>query len=111
MAELLEMVLEEEKAQRAGKKAEFSQSYIQRLLLAFKADVPPQKAKGLEEPLSEREMEVLFLIASGLSNQEIARKLFISLNTVRTHTKNINSKLNVHSRTQAAARAKELKLI
>ncbi|UCE23113.1 MAG: response regulator transcription factor, partial [Candidatus Aminicenantes bacterium] len=58
-----------------------------------------------------RELEVLTLIAGGLSNQEIARKLFISLNTVRTHTKNINSKLNVHSRTQAAARAKELGLI
>jgi LuxR family maltose regulon positive regulatory protein len=111
VAELLEIVLEEEKAERAGKKAEFSQNYIKKILLAFKADVPPQKVKDLVDPLSERELEVLTLIAGGLSNQEIARKLFISLNTVRTHTKNINSKLNVHSRTQAAARAKELDLI
>jgi len=111
VAELLEIVLEEEKAGRVGKKAEFPQNYIKKLLLAFKASVPPKEAAGLAEPLSERELEVLTLIAGGLSNQEIARKLFISLNTVRTHTKNINSKLNVHSRTQAAARAKELKLI
>ena len=111
VAELLEIVLEEEKAGRTGKKAEFSQTYIKKLLLAFKAEVPPKKVDGLAEPLSERELEVLALIAGGLSNQEIAQKLFISLNTVRTHTKNINSKLNVHSRTQAAARAKELGLI
>ncbi len=111
VAELLEIVFEEEKAGRAKQKAEFSQNYIKKLLLAFKVDVSPQEVKGLVEPLSERELEVLTLIAGGLSNQEIARKLFISLNTVRTHTKNINSKLNVHSRTQAAARAKELKLI
>lgn len=111
VAELLEIVLEEEKAGRPGKKAGLSQNYIKKLLLAFKADVPSKKVDGLTEPLSEREREVLILIAGGLSNQEIARKLFISLNTVRTHTKNINSKLNVHNRTQAAARAKELKLI
>ena len=111
VAELLEIVHEEEKAGPAGKKTEFSQNYIKKLLVAFKADTPPQKVKGLVDPLSEREVEVLTLLAGGLSNQEIARKLFISLNTVRTHTKNINSKLNVHSRTQAAARAKELGLI
>ncbi len=111
VAEWLEIVLEEEKAGRAGQKAEFSQNYIKKLLLAFKADVPFKKVAGLAEPLSERELEVLCLIAGGLSNQEIAQKLFISLNTVRTHTKNINSKLDVHSRTQAAARAKELGLI
>ena len=66
---------------------------------------------GIEESLSERETDVLKLIATGLTNQEIAEKLFISLNTVRTHTKNINSKLDVYSRTQAIARAKKLGLI
>ena len=65
----------------------------------------------LFEPLSERELEVLRLIKTGLTNLGIGEHLFISLNTVRTHTKNINSKLNVNSRTQAIARAKELGII
>jgi ATP/maltotriose-dependent transcriptional regulator MalT len=56
-------------------------------------------------------MEVLHLIAVGLSNREIADKLFISLNTVKTHTKSINSKLSVNSRTKAVARAKDLDLL
>ena len=63
------------------------------------------------DPMSDRELEVLHLIAAGLSNREIAEKLFISLNTVKTHTKNINSKLNVNSRTKAVARAKEIGLL
>ena len=63
------------------------------------------------DPISEREMEVLHLIAAGLSNREIADKLFISLNTVKTHTKNINSKLDVNNRTKAIFRAKELGLL
>jgi len=63
------------------------------------------------EPLSEREIEVLYLIAAGLRNKEIAEKLFISLNTVKTHLKNINSKLDVTNRTKAVAREKEIGLI
>ncbi|MEE4310377.1 MAG: LuxR C-terminal-related transcriptional regulator [candidate division KSB1 bacterium] len=63
------------------------------------------------DALSERELEVLRLIADGLTNQEIGDRLYISLNTVRTHTKNINSKLNVHNRTQAIARAREQGII
>jgi ATP/maltotriose-dependent transcriptional regulator MalT len=80
-------------------------------LIAFKAEKPPQKIKIREETISEREIEVLQLIAAGFSNKEIADRLFISLNTVRTHTKNINAKLDVHSRTQAIARAKKLGLL
>lgn len=57
-------------------------------------------------PLSDRESSVLILIAAGMTNDEIARELYISLNTVRTHTKNIFRKLNVRSRTQAVARAR-----
>ena len=63
------------------------------------------------EALSEREHDVLLLIAAGYSNKAIAKRLEISLNTVKTHTKNINSKLNVSSRVQAAARARDLGLI
>ena len=67
--------------------------------------------ESLIDPLSDRELEVLYLIAAGLHNKEIAEKLFISLNTVKTHSKNINSKLNVNSRTKAVARAKEIGIL
>jgi len=60
------------------------------------------------EPLSEREREVLRLITAGLANKQIARRLDVSLNTVKTHVRNVYSKLGVSSRTQAAARAREL---
>ena len=58
------------------------------------------------EPLSDRELEILRLIAAGLSNQEIASRLFLSLNTVKAHTRNIYGKLDVHSRMQAVATAR-----
>jgi NarL family two-component system response regulator LiaR len=61
--------------------------------------------------ISKREKEVLDLIAGGLSNQEIADKLFVSLNTVKTHSSNLFQKLAVSRRTQAIQRAKELRLI
>jgi len=61
--------------------------------------------------ISKRELEVLELMASGLSNQEIADKLFLSLNTVKTHTSNVFLKLSVRRRTQAIQKAKELSLI
>ena len=63
------------------------------------------------EPLSERELEVLRLIAAGLSNREIAERLFLALSTVKVHTRNIYGKLGVHSRTQAVTRARELGLL
>ncbi|MBN1428934.1 MAG: hypothetical protein JXB07_11160 [Anaerolineae bacterium] len=65
----------------------------------------------LDEPLSERELEVLALIASGLSNGDIARKLFITVGTVKRHINNIYGKLQVASRTQAMVKARELRLI
>ena len=85
--------------------------YAKKISMAFKSSKPLKKEGVLIEPLSEREVEVLQLLSAGLSNKEIADRLYISLNTVRTHTKNINSKLNVHSRTKAVARAKELGII
>jgi LuxR family maltose regulon positive regulatory protein len=66
---------------------------------------------ALTEPLSERELEIVQLIAEGLTNPEIAARLFLSLNTVKVHTRNIYGKLNVHSRTQAIARSQELGLL
>lgn len=61
--------------------------------------------------ISKREHEVLELMAKGLSNQEIADKLFVSLNTIKTHSSNLFLKLEVSRRTQAIQRAKELRLI
>lgn len=61
--------------------------------------------------ISEREYEVLQLIAAGHSNQEIADLLYISLNTVKSHSSNLFSKLDVKRRTQAVQKAKELRII
>jgi len=61
--------------------------------------------------LSKRELEVLQLIAEGLSNQEIATRLFVSLNTIKTHSSRIFEKLDVKRRTQAIEKAKRLNLI
>ena len=63
------------------------------------------------EPLSERELEVLQLIAKGLTNQEIASKLFLSLNTVKVHNRNIYGKLSAHHRAEAVARARALGIL
>lgn len=61
--------------------------------------------------ISKREHEVLGLMAQGLSNQEIADKLFVSLNTIKTHSSNLFIKLEVSRRTQAVQKAKQLRLI
>jgi LuxR family maltose regulon positive regulatory protein len=79
-------------------------------------EVAPSTKGALEsvipiEALSERELEVLRLIAQGYSNQQIADQLYISLNTTKTHVKNILGRLRVENRTQAAARARELGLL
>jgi len=110
VADLLEEIIQSRKNAHTTTGLSFSLSYARKLLSVFRAGMP-QKTDDLMESLSERELEVLNLIAAGLSNREIAEKLFISLNTVKTHIKNINSKLNVNSRTKAIVRAKELCLI
>ena len=68
--------------------------------------VPP----GLVDELSSRELDVLHLLRSDLSGPDIARELFVSLNTMRTHTKNIYAKLGVNNRREAIRRATELGL-
>jgi len=65
----------------------------------------------LVEPLSDRELEVLHLLAEGLSNKEIAQRLYISLPTVKSHTRSIYGKLGVHSRKEAVARARGLRIL
>ncbi|HRK52995.1 MAG TPA: LuxR C-terminal-related transcriptional regulator [Cyclobacteriaceae bacterium] len=73
----------------------------------FQFNEKEQSQRGI----SKRELEVLELMAQGLANQEIADKLFVSLNTVKTHSSNLFSKLGVSRRTQAIQKAKELNLI
>lgn len=92
--------------------------YIRRLLAAFPVDESVQAGptkhpdqSGLVEPLSERELEVLQLIAEGLTNSEVASRLFLSLNTIKVHTSNIYSKLAVNNRTSAVARARALGIL
>ena len=75
-------------------------------------DVPNLSPSSLlVDPLSDRELEVLHLMAQDLSYKEMANQIMVSLNTVRTHVKNIYSKLMVHKRSQAVAKARELNLL
>lgn len=95
--------------------------YIQKLLATFeigglksegKSNLPlPSTAQLLIEPLSQREMEILHLIAQGLSNQAICERLYLALSTVKGHNQNIFGKLQVQRRTEAVARARELGLL
>jgi len=90
--------------------------YVRRLLAAFPVDdagraaSPATRVGGsrLAEPLSGRELEVLALIARGLTNQEIAARLYLSLHTVKAHARTIYAKLGVSGRTQAVARGRAL---
>ena len=87
--------------------------YIGQILFAIgegRIKITPEQS-SLVEPLSKRELEVLRLVAAGLSNREIARQLVISPGTAKTHIHNICGKLDVRNRTEAAMRAKELNLV
>jgi LuxR family maltose regulon positive regulatory protein len=93
--------------------------YTNKLLAAFPqlAPVAPPQSEinnlqsAMVEPLSEREREVLRLLAADLSNPEIAERLCLTVNTVRSHVKSIYGKLNVHSRYEATLKAQELRLL
>ena len=92
--------------------------YVGKLLTAFEAEKQRTQdtssftpAQTLVEPLSPRELEVLHLIAEGLSNDEIGKRLFLALDTVKGHNRRIFDKLQVQRRTEAVARARELGLL
>jgi LuxR family maltose regulon positive regulatory protein len=92
--------------------------YSGKLLAIFQAEAQQSEAKSslptaqpLIEPLSERELNVLRLIAQGLSNHEISERLFLALSTVKGHNQKIFDKLQVQRRTEAVARARDLGLL
>ena len=94
--------------------------YARRVLAAFAPSGAPDTAtdrsgdlpaRRLPEPLTAREVEVLGLMAAGLSNPEIATRLYIGVGTVKTHVNRLFAKLAAESRTQAVARARALHLL
>jgi LuxR family maltose regulon positive regulatory protein len=115
MARLLYEILSRAEALSRG----IAPDYVRQLLAAF-PDIEPDQIgppktqvpkSELVEPLSEREIEVLQLIAEGLTNQEVATRLYLSLYTVKVHARNIYGKLGVKNRTQAVAKGKALGIL
>ena len=78
--------------------------------IVAETDAPPG-AQPLVEPLTRRELEILDLIAQGLSNNDIAERLFLALTTIKGHNQNIFGKLGVKRRTEAVARARDLGIL
>jgi LuxR family maltose regulon positive regulatory protein len=104
MAELLTKMNASRKSGTPGREA-----YLHKLLAAFEKQTPgPEPLAPL---LSDRERDVMRLLGTELKGPEIARELFISLNTLRTHTKSIFSKLGANNRRAAVRRARELDLL
>jgi LuxR family maltose regulon positive regulatory protein len=87
--------------------------YVAQILSAWgvRPELVPPTTSPLIEPLSERELEVLQLVAIGLSNREIAERLFLATGTVKKHLSNIFGKLDAQNRTECVARARELGLL
>lgn len=84
---------------------------IEKEIIAAAEDFVINEKEILERKISKRELEVLHLMAKGLSNQEIAETLFVSLNTVKTHSSNLLEKLEAKRRTQAIENAKRMNII
>jgi LuxR family maltose regulon positive regulatory protein len=95
---------------KALRKLSTAPAYVNRLIAASTTAAKPA-AQPLIDPLSERELEVLRLLGGDLGGPDIARRLSVSLNTLRTHTKNIYAKLGVTSRREAVRQARDLNLI
>src|SRR5918993_1100525 len=88
-----------------------SPSMAVKLIDEFKQMSKPEREQGPTLRLTERELEVLRLVAKGLNNREVAKQLFISENTVKNHVRNILEKLQLHSRMEAVMYAMREKLL
>ena len=109
MGYLLSATLEARQSSRLDAAGRASTQYLAKLLAALAQEAEaPGADERLAEPLSERELQILALIAAGDSNKEIASRLFVSASTVKTHINNLYRKLGARSRTQAVARAREM---
>jgi LuxR family maltose regulon positive regulatory protein len=122
MAELLRQFPKAQQKENSSGVSQVLQNYAIKLLATFPPEQVPAAiqthktsaalpASYLIDPLSERELEILKLVAAGFSNGEIAKKLYLATSTVKRHVNNIYAKLDVHSRTQAVAKGKELKVL
>ncbi len=116
----LQNLLQQLRLKYLGKESKPWLPYLENLLSAFSAASPtieppaprqPGIVAGLVEPVSERELEVLRLLAAGKTNPEIAETLIIAIGTVKAHIASLYGKLDVHTRTQAVARARALGLL
>jgi LuxR family maltose regulon positive regulatory protein len=117
MGQLLNEYCQRQQRRTQSEQQSIEHSYIHSVLRAFGPDMQMQSLSSInmpEEPLeklSEREFKVLHLIAEGLSNQEIARSLQVSVSTIKTHLNNVYAKLHVHTRLQAVTRAYDLGIL
>jgi LuxR family transcriptional regulator, maltose regulon positive regulatory protein len=118
MADLLRRMLKAQKSGPPDIEGNVLLEYMGRLLETLGAPVTaptkvhvPGPAELVLDPITERELEVLKLLDSDLSNREIAARMFVSLATVKTHIKHLYRKLGVSARHQAVSRARELKLL
>jgi LuxR family maltose regulon positive regulatory protein len=87
------------------------ESYISQILAAFQMEEQNTPAPDLKNPLTKRELQMLRLLATDLSPQDIASEMTVSPTTTRTHIRNVYQKLGVHSRFEVVQRAKELTLL
>jgi LuxR family maltose regulon positive regulatory protein len=114
---VLEMLREEFKSQvdSGGRQVPLTadRSFVERVLRASgeRIDAPNPTLSLLLKPLTDHEQRILIFLANGISNREMAGRLFVSENTIKFHLKHIYSKLGVASRVQAIASARELGLV
>jgi LuxR family maltose regulon positive regulatory protein len=115
MATLLRQLVEKKQSSRLNR-GSVSGEYINRILGMFPGETGNAHAQNKPQPqlidlLTPREMDVLRLLGEGLSNREIAGRLYLSPNTLRVYTTNLYAKLDVHNRTQAVTHARDLGII